>query len=322
MSFYFNLLYNQLFIKPPYPSHDFTGQTVIITGSNAGLGLEAARHITRLQASKVILAVRNLEKGEQAKASIEKSTGRQGVVHVWSLDLSSYDSVKDFVKKAQGLSRLDVMLENAGVATKIYRKAEEDETTITVNVVSTFLLALMIIPKLRETAMKYNVTPHLVIVSSDAHAHAKFPEKNSPIIFDTLNERATTDPASIYMVSKLLEIFYCRMLAAHLRDSNKPIITLNFPSPGFCESELLREAGWGVSIAKIFLARTTEVGSRTLVASACADHESHGQYMDTAQVTKPSPFVLSKEGLKTQKRVWDELNAKLEKIQPGILADI
>jgi hypothetical protein len=37
---------------------------------------------------------------------------------------------------------------------------------------------------------------------------------------------------------------------------------------------------------------------------------------------RPLPFVLSKEGLKTQKRVWDELNAKLEKIQPGILADI
>ena len=88
------------------------------------------------------------------------------------------------------------------------------------------------------------------------------------------------------MVSKLLEIFYCRMLTTHLTDRNKPTITLNFPTPRFCKSELLKEAGWGISIVKIFLARTTEVGSRTLVASACADHDSHGQYMDTAQVTK------------------------------------
>jgi hypothetical protein len=37
---------------------------------------------------------------------------------------------------------------------------------------------------------------------------------------------------------------------------------------------------------------------------------------------RPSAFVLSEEGSKTQKRVWDELNAKLEKIQPGILSNI
>jgi hypothetical protein len=37
---------------------------------------------------------------------------------------------------------------------------------------------------------------------------------------------------------------------------------------------------------------------------------------------RPSAFVQSEEGSKTQKRVWDELNAKLEKIQPGILSNI
>lgn len=57
-----------------------------------GLGLEAARHFTRLNAERVILGVRNLEKGEAAKNSIEESTNRKGAVEVWQLDLTSYES--------------------------------------------------------------------------------------------------------------------------------------------------------------------------------------------------------------------------------------
>ncbi|CAD6592413.1 MAG: hypothetical protein ASARMPREDX12_006073 [Alectoria sarmentosa] len=91
-------LRSQLFSIPPYPTKKFTDQTIIVTGSNAGLGLEASRHFVRLDAAKVILAVRNLEKGEAAKQSIEESTGRTGVVEVWQLDLAHYESVKDFSK--------------------------------------------------------------------------------------------------------------------------------------------------------------------------------------------------------------------------------
>jgi retinol dehydrogenase 12 len=35
-----------------------------------------------------------------------------------------------------------------------------------------------------------------------------------------------------------------------------------------------------------------------------------------------SPFVTSEEGTETQKRVWAELSEILEKIQPGIMANI
>lgn len=186
-------LYRQLFVKPPYPEHDLTGQTIIVTGSNVGLGMEAARHFVRMNAEKVILAVRSVEKGEKAKASIEESTGRQGVAEVWSLDLASYDSVKHFVRRAEGLKRLDAVVENAGIATRKYERAEDNEATVTVNVVSTFLLALMILPKLRETATKYNVTPRLTIVSSEVHMFTDFPERNSPNIFHTLDDKATAD---------------------------------------------------------------------------------------------------------------------------------
>ena len=193
-----NFLYTQLITKLPYPTHSLSGQTIIVTGSNTGLGLEAARHFTRIGATKVILAVRTVSKGETAKESIESSTNRKGVVEVWQLDLSSYESVKDFAKKVQKLDRLDALVENAGIATGKYSKLEDNESTITTNVVSTFLLALLLLPKLRESGQKFNITPHLTIVSSEVHAWSPFTERNSANIFDTLNNKETANMADRY----------------------------------------------------------------------------------------------------------------------------
>lgn len=199
MAAFLTFLKNQLFFTPPYPTQDFTGQTVIVTGSNVGLGLEAARHFTRLNAAKVILGVRDIGKGEQARRSIEESTERPNVVDVWQLDLSSYDSVEKFANRVQGLDRLDVVVENAGISVDSYRVAEDNESTITVNVVSTFLLALLVLPKLRESATKFDVQPHLIIVSSEVHEFTSLPEKNSANIFETLNQKETARMSDRYV---------------------------------------------------------------------------------------------------------------------------
>jgi retinol dehydrogenase-12 len=143
---------------------------VIVTGANSGLGLEASRHFVRLGAAKVILGCRSLEKGEVARRDIELSSGRKGVVEVWLVDLTSSDSVKEFCRRAEGLQRLDVLVLNAGVAVPEFVATEGGyESQIAVNVISTFLMALMVLPKLRETAGIFSVQPHVVCVSSDGH---------------------------------------------------------------------------------------------------------------------------------------------------------
>ena len=193
-------LKDQLFTTLPYPQESAAGQTVIVTGANVGLGFEAARHFVRLGAAKVILAVRDQQKGEAAKRSIQELEERKEVVEVWSLDLCSYESVQQFAEQAQKtLPRVDILLENAGIAKYTYSMAEDDETSITVNVVSTFLLALLLLPKLRETAVRYNVTPHLTIVTSNVHFFTQFPEKSSPDIFITLADRDTANMADRYV---------------------------------------------------------------------------------------------------------------------------
>ena len=157
------------FIALPYPTRSFAGETVIVTGSNVGLGLEAARHFARLDAAKVILAVRSIAKGEEAARSIEETTGRKGVCEVWQLDMGNWDSVKAFAKRAAELDRLDVVVENAGIAVLKYTQMEGMESTVAVNVVGTFLLALDLLPVLRASGKKHGTTPVLVIVSSSVH---------------------------------------------------------------------------------------------------------------------------------------------------------
>jgi NAD(P)-dependent dehydrogenase (short-subunit alcohol dehydrogenase family) len=187
---FFAFWHSHLFLTLPEPTKTFSGQTVIVTGSNTGLGLEAARHLVRLDAAKVILAVRSLEKGNAAKSSIEASTGRQGVVEVWELDLSRYDSVKAFGERVNStLERLDAVVENAGVLTQKWAMAEDNEITITVNVVSTFLLALLVLPKLRETSTKYGKDVVLTFTGSFVHWITSFPERQAERILEETAKR-------------------------------------------------------------------------------------------------------------------------------------
>lgn len=122
--------WEQLTATIPVPEEKHTGQTIIVTGANVGLGFEAARQFTRLDAKKVILACRNLEKGEAAKKSIEETTQRRHVVEVWQVDLSSYESVKQFARGVEGLERLDAIIENAAIATHKYQVFEGNESTL------------------------------------------------------------------------------------------------------------------------------------------------------------------------------------------------
>jgi len=163
------VLYEQIFVTPVYPTAYCTGRTVIVTGANTGLGKEAARHLVKLNAERVIITSRSASKGEAAAKDIEKTTGRKGVVEVWDLDLENYDNVKAFGERVKTLKRLDAVIENAGINTMNYTDVAGNESTITVNVVSTFLLALLVLPKLQETARIYNIVPTLSIVSSEVH---------------------------------------------------------------------------------------------------------------------------------------------------------
>ena len=166
---FLDLLKSQFFVTPIYPKTDCTGRTVIVTGANVGLGKESVRHLVRMNAKRVIMTSRSAEKGEAAKRDIESTTGRKDVVQVWPLDLENYDSVRAFAERVKTLDRVDTIIENAGISQPKFSLVNGHESTIAVNVVSTFYLALLVLPKLQESAKLFNNNPTLTIVSSDVH---------------------------------------------------------------------------------------------------------------------------------------------------------
>lgn len=123
----------------------------------------------RLNAAKVVIACRNLDKGAAAKKSIEESVKQQqhDVVEVWQLDLASFESVKEFAQRTNQLARVDALVNNASVMATTVQRAEGHEIQITTNVISTTLLSLLLLPALRRTAKQFNVVPRIATVSSD-----------------------------------------------------------------------------------------------------------------------------------------------------------
>lgn len=126
----------------------------------------------------------------------------------------------------------------------------------------------------------------------------------------------------------MLEIFFVQALVEHMKTGPHASerVIVNLVNPGFCRTALSREAKgmiWFMFfMMKMLVGRTVEAGSRTLVAGASGGPESNGKYMSACVVSKPSEFVRSDEGQKTQERVYNELVAILEKIQPGISKNI
>ncbi|KAF7889479.1 uncharacterized protein EAF02_001894 [Botrytis sinoallii] len=188
MSFFLNHLKSHTIVTLPVPEKKFTGKTIIVTGSNSGLGLEAARWLyVRLDAQKVILAVRSSSKGEAARQSIIDSTScSPDILEVWNLDLCSQSSVKEFAHRANALPRLDILVSNAGIYVFDFKIAEGNEETICVNVVNTFLLALLLLPKLRETSIEFDTRGVMTFTGSFVHQLTTFPERRAGNVFEEL----------------------------------------------------------------------------------------------------------------------------------------
>lgn len=327
MSFLAAFIYRQFIHEPPAPTASFKGRTVIVTGSNSGLGREACRMIVRLGASRVILACRNVDKGKIAAKDIQATTScSPDMLEVWHLDMSSYASVLAFAKKVNAdLPRLDVLLANAGMVTRKFRMTEDNEESITTHVVSLSLLAFLVLPKLRETAMKFNTQTHFTATASELYEVAKFKERKVPDgkIFATLNDKSKANMEDRYNVSKLLLMLVIRQVATMFPLDSRQII-MNCVAPGFCHSELgMNEINDPilnrvVQIVKNILCRPTEVGARTLVYGASAGANTHGQYLPDCKITPMKGLAKGKEGMELQNRVWMELKEKLEQIRPGV----
>ncbi|KAI4603903.1 hypothetical protein KJ359_000024 [Pestalotiopsis sp. 9143b] len=307
-----------------------SGKTYIVTGGNSGLGLETARHLVEFKAAHVVLAVRNLTSGETAKKDIEKTTRRTGVLEVWHVDMASYASVQAFAKKASTeLDRIDGVVLNAGIMVDVWELAEGMESSIQVNVVNTLFLGALLLPKLSEVSRKFSIKPAVVFIVSvlGYTAKAEMDKNRSGDVFANLNDRTRADMDQRYALTKLVEEFAARELAK-VSPVERTGVVLTLVAPGLCSTGLGKDARTFTKIMhggiKAMMARTAEVGSRTILHGLVAGEEAHGKLLSGCKIKEywVPDWVSNAEGQQLQQRIWNGLVEKLEKIQPGSITQL
>src|ERR687891_2432794 len=183
---------------------DQTGRVAVVTGANTGLGLETAKALAARGAS-VVLAVRNLEKGKQAAATIT-TTSSGADVAAQRLDLSSLDSVREAAAELRaGHDRIDLLINNAGVMyTRRRTTADGFELQFGTNHLGHFALTGLLIGEMegREDA-------RVVTLSSNAHKFGR-------IAFDNLNGDTRYFRWRAYGQSKLANLLFALELDRRL----------------------------------------------------------------------------------------------------------
>ncbi|KAF7357962.1 NAD(P)-binding protein [Mycena venus] len=315
---------------PPVAKADLAGQTVVVLGANTGLGFESVKHFASMGAGRIILACRSQNKGQAALEKLKAETGYQKG-EVWIIDLADFSSVKNFADKfEQDSGRLDLLVENAGVTKPKYEATKDGwETSIQVNSLATPLVALLLLPRMMQTAREYGTVPRIVVVTSELHHWGSIPKEVLARggALTTLGSSEYCTPKKMqtfYNVTKTLNIFFVRALNARLGASTPLIVTA--VNPGFCVSELRRDLpapiSWIMALMERIMAFTTEEGSRQLVFGAVGPGALRGEYINQSRVEEPSDFIISSDGRKAEDQLWDELIEILGKVDRRVLATV
>jgi len=287
------------------PTTSFAGKRILVTGANTGIGFEAAATFVSLDAEQVILAVRNIDKGLDARRRIEARGKRTNNIDVWELDMGNYASVQNFAARIEKeMPRLDVAILNAGKSPNDYEVGAEGwESIMQVNVMATALLGLLLLPKLRASTAAAHELSHLIIVTSEAHRWLEPSEFPDPAdfggsILQAVNVRPRDgknwDPLLQNARSKLFAMYVSESLAMLATGRNsEPQTIVTSVCPGACRSDLTRDLVGrsffqtsALNIFDLLFNKPTEQGGWSYVRAAALPTEGHGKWYKTTALTR------------------------------------
>jgi NAD(P)-dependent dehydrogenase (short-subunit alcohol dehydrogenase family) len=213
---------------------------VLVTGGSSGLGLECARRLVRSGRSVAIASRDPATRADAARRlEAERRRGGGGVLAL-DLDLSDPASVRRLAGEIEARSlEVDVLVCNAGIlASRLERTAQGIERTFAVNHLGHFLLANLLLERLRASA-----PARIVVVSSAVHDPRRFtlmprPGSESParLARDGASTRGRFDGRRTYAASKLCNLWFAfelsrRIERARLAPPGRPIEVAAF-DPG------------------------------------------------------------------------------------------
>ncbi|XP_040050397.1 dehydrogenase/reductase SDR family member 13 [Gasterosteus aculeatus] len=279
------------------------GKTVIVTGSNTGIGKTTAIDLAK-RGARVILACRSKLRGEAALEEVKNKSGSNQVVFM-PLDLGSLQSVRSFAETfLKSEPRLDILINNAGI---FLQGRTEDGLGMMfgVNHIGHFLLTNLLLDRLKECG-----SSRVVNVSSMAHNFGK-------IDFDCLNTHKALglgtsfmQQLQVYSDSKLCNILFTHELAKRLQETKVTCYSLH---PGAINTELTRNTDSLIKMLlkplTLFFFKNTDQGAQTTLH--CAVQEGielfHGRYFSNCSVKQV--YAKAKDDA-AAKKLW-ELSERL-----------
>ncbi|MFT4908046.1 MAG: WW domain-containing oxidoreductase [Oleispira sp.] len=272
---------------------NLTGRTVVITGSNCGIGFEAAQALAGAGA-KVIFACRNIEKGEEALRRC-KALHPKSELAFFPLDLASADSIKHFCAEVKD-ETIDTLICNAGLVPTNYQETKEGlEMTVGVCHFGHFLLTQLLLPQLLNTK-----TPRVIMVSSESHRMPaklnfnKFPLKKTDTFF----------PFMAYGQAKLCNALFANELQRRYQDLGLTACSLH---PGaLITTSFGRDSGFLSLLFKLVSPLTKNPNQGAATTVYCASHENTaelaGRYFSHCKPVRSTKEANSPE---TARKLWE-----------------
>jgi len=269
---------------------DLSGRTILVTGSNSGIGHETVRVLAK-RGARVIATARTEEKARAAVAVLGKE------MVPLACELSSPSSVRGCIAAVQALGQpLDAIICNAGImALPKLEQAFGYELQFFTNHIGHFLLVTGLLDQLAEHA-------RVVMVASEAHRRA--PEAG--IAFDNLSGKNGYNHWEAYGQSKTANILFAKQLAKRLAGTKK---TANAIHPGVIHTNLVRNmpaiASAGMAVLAPLLFKSVAQGAATqcFVATRPELAGVSGQYFVDCNLAQPRSYA--RDAARAE-RLWQE----------------
>ncbi|XP_077283979.1 retinol dehydrogenase 14-like isoform X2 [Arctopsyche grandis] len=269
-----------------------TGKTVIVTGANSGVGLEAAKDFAS-RGARVIMVCRDMKKAEFVKKIIINETANTDIV-LKHINFESLTTVRECAQEIlREENQINILLNNAGTATGCCTKSEDGlDLLMQSNHFGPFLFTNILLGCIKSSAPS-----RILNVSSEVHKMAKLNLACSDLS-DTKNSSVA------YGNSKLCNILMANELADKLKGTG---VTVNSLTPGVVLTEILRDVTpwfripWNFLI-KIFLKNSKE-GAQTSIF-ACVSPEIAdvtGRYFMDCKLSNTSETAKDNS---ISKKVW------------------
>jgi NAD(P)-dependent dehydrogenase (short-subunit alcohol dehydrogenase family) len=220
----------------------------------------------------VVLAVRNIEKGNDAADRI-KSKSPNAVVTVQELDLTSLDSIRKAADELRAaFPRIDLLINNAGVMYTDKASTKDGfELQFGTNHLGHFALTGQLLDNLLPVEGSRVVT-----VSSVGH------RIRAKIHFDDLNLDRNYNRVVAYGQSKLANLLFTYELARRLTAKGTPTTALA-AHPGAADTDLLRNMPAGIrQVSQFFwsnfIAQGPDMGAEPTLRAAADPSAQNGQY--------------------------------------------